>query len=524
MSYEFFGSRFLCLETIYKLFSKVSSWGSLNFLLSSKIQLVFNSLNLNRLKNLFLKRVSSQMLWNEIRKMIDVGLVGISGDFLFEKKFYLGCSFFSFFLLEIYLLEVDLYLLDLRFKTISFKDLIFPVFKLLSNDLSYRIEYFNFTPNKIERYLANFGDLLNLNCFRISKFYKQSSRSFNSKFSMFFFKSLDFVRYKYNLLLGVRGSEEFLNYLKSKLASFVRMSINMELSFVSYNFYLNVNFLGFMIQSSNFSKFIEDRVHKTFFSLDANIVHFLFLKLDNFKNKMSLLFLKRLNSELLLHVDKFLFSAGIGITSIKDKKFWTSMFQFEAVRSSQIYKLVNTSESNIFIPQGYFSLIKHSSLSKYRRYLFNIYLYKCRLMLNNISFSLFSFIDASYFSLDLFLSYFLMDFKKKVYLYYLTTKTSPFFNAKLNESAFFSSNLRNKDKFSKKLLIPFTYMCSRLRNLGFLHFEKYRPVSNSRFVQLKDKELIKTFGFLAYSFILCERLFYVSTFLSLNFTDIVVII
>ena len=185
-----FNERFFSLNMLSRIFSYVSCWDSMDYFFCGKVFSFFNIININRLKNLLLKKINCNKLWGEILKIIDVGLINFSEFFILEKKFYLECSFISIFLLEVYLFELDLYLLDICFNLSSVKTL---VYNNRNNLLSLSRQskeknFFNFYvfPNRIDKLLINSVNLKYLNYDQINNSSKDFFLEIKSGFLFFF--------------------------------------------------------------------------------------------------------------------------------------------------------------------------------------------------------------------------------------------------------------------------------------------------------------------------------------------------
>lgn len=519
--YLLFNSRFYGFVLIYRLFSSIRKWRSISFFSSSKIFTLSNLININRLKNLFIKNLNCFRCWNEISKLIDIGLVGFADEFILEGRFYLKCSFFSVFLLELYFYELDVYLFNLYFKSSIVKNL-----RFFSNFTNRSIIQKNFcffdslySPNKFEKHILKFKSLKNLNFYRMFNFKDFYSTIVVQPFFLLFIKEFKYIRYKNHLLFGIIGSFNLNLLLKSKVLFFVRSNLNMELHFSGFT--NSIRFLGFDILNLNRLDKLNGNLNYNLFEKNK-LTKFLVQRVDNFRNKLVSLFIRRLNLELLSHVNMFFDLSKLYISSSTEKYFWTFIFQFEAVRSSQVCRLITKKDINFFISEGQLSTIKSLQYIGYKKYIFSIYLYKCRLMLSDLSGTVFSYIDLSIFPNDINFSSVFLELKKKLFFNYVSFNRMHLdnFTGKINDFNDISSEkaVYVKEKFLWiSLNIPFVYLFSRLRSLGFLHFEKYRPIGNSKFFQLSDKVLIKAFGFLAYNFIFWYRFAY-------NFSKIKIII
>nr|YP_009145556.1 maturase [Trachelomonas volvocina]AKL82468.1 maturase [Trachelomonas volvocina] len=504
-----FNQKFFSLNITSKLFSYISRWYCLDFFVRANFFTLFNLINVNRLKNLFLKKVGCNRLWEEIFKMINVGLVNFSNFFILEKKSFLESSFISIFLLEIYLFEFDLYLLENCFNLSSVKSLIYDYedgfFSLRLAKKNSNFFNLGFFPSRVDKHLVNFINLNFLNSNNVNTMSTDFLLDFKTSCSFFFVRYFYYARYKNHLIIGFKGSRNFFNLLKSKLSFFVRSNLNMEISFSSIS--SETFFLGYIIKSniSQFNNFNSFKNVNNFTSSRYKLFTHLLSKLEKLKNKVDSLIVRRLQSEFLTHINVFLLKSNKIALDFKDKKFWISVFQLEVLRSSQTCKLVTSNDSSCLLSANQLDFIKFLRFNEYRKYIFNIYLYKCRNLFSDISTNLFPFVTTSFYPNDFLLSSYFSDLKKKLFLTSLATIdfSYSFFSTQFNGSNK-DSNLHLRSSCIN-FFVPFNYIFSRLRNLGFLHFKKCRPISNVKYLTLTDKTIIKTYGLMSYSFIFWYR-------------------
>lgn len=90
------------------------TWSSnVLFLINHRFVNFFDSINKNRLKNIFYRVIPNSKVWNEISSMLDNGILNIRSDYFYSNDFSPLFDFLSFLLFNIYILEFDFYILNL---------------------------------------------------------------------------------------------------------------------------------------------------------------------------------------------------------------------------------------------------------------------------------------------------------------------------------------------------------------------------------------------------------------------------
>ena len=452
--------------------------------------------NKNRLKNIFSKFIKDKRFWEEVDKMFLVGLIDISSSLIFKNCNFLESGLLSSFFLNLYLSELDLYIYNLsityncRINVISFKQTFLKYSKKLSFSFSYA------SPIKFQRFFVNFISLKEIYLFNFKKFINLSFLFLTMNFKRTFF----YVRYLHYFLFAVIGSKSFSIYLKDKVISFLRSNLKLELSelLLITTFKRSIFFLG---------------VYLKFFSLSFHssnkLLNKVNSKLNNYKIKLSKLYINRAKSELLLNLS-FLTNKGFKSSFTNDRNFWMTIFQLESVRCTQFGKLMLSKNNSNLFSYDLFSSIKYKDNYNIGNYSFNFYLKRLSFTFKDIITNFSAFITSSVLPLELSLSFLVDDFKKS--LMFLFTD---FTNAKLsNFSIKLCQDLRKdvSTVYNKKALtfitinIPFMYLFEKLRLLGFIHPFKKRPIGNVKYILFSDIYIIKSFGLLANSFILWFKL------------------
>lgn len=278
------------------------------------------------------------------------------------------------------------------------------------------------------------------------------------------------------------------------------------------HFYLYFNFSVCNSLNSEFSVFLRDKNQLSPFP------YVLASRLNLFKMKTTKLLLRRLNSELILHVEKVVNLKGIYTYLKEDAQIWSYVFQIEAIRSYQYGKVVSSFDFIYTIPGSQITFIRSKSLFNYRQYSFRIYFQKIRLFLSHILSSQVWEIHNSLLPLDLKISNQITEMVKLFSFFYISFNSFKIFSKKMDINI-----AKRRTKFFNKLynkgfkslrpvnyfifpLVPVRYFYDRFRSLGFVHFSKFRPIGNVRYLHFSDLVIIKMFGYLAFSFLFWFKL------------------
>lgn len=485
----------------------------MNFFLTFNLQSSFNSINKYRLKNIFLKLVGDLRLWNEIDKMWSAGLIDFSFSLVEDEDFF--SIFFCKFLFNFYLAELDLYVtnsLSLYFDSYfytSSKFSFFSISKLVSND------YVSLKVGK------SFVDLKSLKISRTTKLY---SSSFLNKLTptnvTFFEKRIHYVRYLEFVLIGIVGSKAIAMQIKEKVLSFLKGNLHLSIS----NFNLTCTsqaallFLGYSIKFSLLDSFYDSS--KKNFSIYSNK---LFSRLNTQQEGFAKILLSRLYTEFSVHI-KNLFSEYKNFLTSNNNKFFLYLFQLESVRSMQISKLVLTNDFSDLFPTKIFfrnSNFNFNEFVFYEKYFFDVYLTKVKKRLGFSIQSIPIFLEKSFFPIDLSFEFLFTELNKKLSIVYNKTKNLQMLKVNklrslylgkihnffgllfsvedvklLSKACYYSVSFRSLCFFEINISVKNVFM--RLRNLGFVHFNRYRPISNSKYLFFDDSYIIACYGYLAY--------------------------
>lgn len=153
------------------------TWNSnLSYFVSYQFVNFFDSINKNRLKNIFSRVIIDLRVWREISKMFDNNSLNIRSDFFYSNEFLPLFDFLSFLLFSIYMLELDIYVFAL-------------VSKLCSRKILLKVNYINFLNTRFNK--------LNLSPL---KFTLNNIFKFSTKFICFIGKEKKRDFQKYDLL------------------------------------------------------------------------------------------------------------------------------------------------------------------------------------------------------------------------------------------------------------------------------------------------------------------------------------
>lgn len=485
------------------------------------ILLSLDILNKNRLKNIFQRNpYIDNTFWHEIVKMINSNIINFSDNYIYSSKTKLLSSPLSIFLLELYLSEIDTYLLSYssrcnirrNFKgNFIFLDETIPNYKKKC-----------FLPIRLESNLFKYKNLRSLSIIRSNSFRVFFERNIDSFVT--FEKRILYTRYLNHIMIGFISSKVFVDIVSRKLRDFIRSSLHFDIKGKGtfYSGEKDIIFCGFNIRlldiDSKSSLLSSIKTKKKFSARISSRI---------FSNQRKILknFSFRFQDELFFHMKNLLGKKSLQSLSLKDYKFWTYIFQLEAIRSAQFNKLILTSEKTSLISEELFTEIKYSRIKSYEDYSFDLYISKLQILLKE-TISEFSFnIPSSVIPNDQYINLLFSEFRKKLFIFYenffikdINTYSKNLSLKDLN----FVSNLYNSsfsskeiDFFRKDLLtsnigkrrkmfevfIPIKFCLKKLKMLGLIHLKKKRPMGSQRYLKLEDIHIIKYFGYLSFIFL-----------------------
>jgi hypothetical protein len=320
-------------------------------------------------------------------------------------------------LLNVYFREFDLFLEHLSFNNNLKWNLLCRVnCNLLQN--KYKKYFIKYLSVKLHRNLLDFKSLKVFNTVRFSCFEKYFQFFIYRYRLKVYSKNISFLRYLDHFLIGVAGSHNFFNQVKLRITNFVRS--NLHVSFRAFNttFYNEpCVFLGFKIVVS----FIP--IKKNFGSLNYKLKNKhqkrIFFRLTAVKSKLSYIYVKRFNAEMLEFFNLLLEDKNIRNFSSMDRQIWTYMFQLEAIRSAQFGELIFYSNGNKFFSENFFSTIRstNSKILNYKLYSFNVFIKKMQSILQKLVFDSAIFLPTSVLPLDIFVSRLNVEYTKKATIF-----------------------------------------------------------------------------------------------------------
>lgn len=336
-------------------------------------------------------------------------------------------------------------------------------------------------------------------------------------------KYLYFLRYIDHFLIGILGSTKFFNQIKLRVTNFTRSNLHVSLHNFNSSFYNEpCIFLGFKILMSLIP--VKKDFNFSNYKVKKNYEKRIISRLMAIKSKLSYIYVRRFNSEILNYFTLLLENKKIKNFSNLDKQIWTYMFQLEAIRAAQFGKLIFTADGNNFFSENFFSTIRSSNLNflNYKLYSFDIFVKKMQSMLQNLVLETSVFLPTAILPLDIFFSKLNSEYTKKAIIFLETlsfSKKSLTDTVRSSENSFIYigsytlkqeikaiklnfSFVKQKSCFKTKLsklllLVPFDFLIKKLSFLGFIHPFRKRPIGNTKYIFLDDKSIIITFGYFA---------------------------
>lgn len=437
--------------------------------------------------------------------MFKSGNLSFSFSTIYWSNDFSSFSFLSRYLLECYMLELDNFLL-------SFSQPICLISNLPTN-LDSRFRYckfvFNSVPLKLEKNLSFLISLKEFNILRFKVLFNNYSDAFFNYFPTNFKRTFLSVRYIGFILIGFLCSKNYANFVFSKLSSFVRSCLLFDFKDLSTRFYFGNSFyfLGFKFSKSVKRSYCFNYNMREFFESYTGRLKF---RISSFRKKILKCSVDRINSELFLHFLSVLQHKKLSVSlfSLRNKKFWSFIFQLECIRSLQYGKLLFSEDKVDILSYSLFSKIKFFDTKKIifcRKYSFNLYFRKLHFILKEVINSTNNFFNNSILPIDLTLQEYVTVLNKKVSFVYENLYYSKSFISSQNQfSVSDKSSLMNVYS-CWKVSIPKQFIFRKLRAWGFIHPFKNRPISNSKFLFLDDLDIVKNFNniFANFLFWLC---------------------
>lgn len=111
---------------VHYIIDEIKSWSfSLRYILNCTLFLNFFVISKFRLKNIFKKVVSDFLIWQEIERMMDSGIISFEKNCIYRSFSYENINSLSYFLFNIFFSEFDYYVFSRVIKAMRQKVLYF---------------------------------------------------------------------------------------------------------------------------------------------------------------------------------------------------------------------------------------------------------------------------------------------------------------------------------------------------------------------------------------------------------------
>ena len=240
----------------------VKSWPTnLSWFVKFDIVKAFDTVNRNRLKNIFLKYCPDYRIWNEINKLIKAEIVGLKISSCADLGVSQG-SVLSPFLFNVYMTELDNFIESLKVKENKRNS-------DLGVDSSVHNKYEQFarkfrTKTGLAGTLAKCGSpeiVLALYKKERAEFYKKygSSRGENKNL-----RRIVYVRYADDFVLGITGPRDFALKIATEIETFIKSDLRLNVHNVSLTSRDEgaIKFLGFNVYLSSIKNKAKTKSNK----------------------------------------------------------------------------------------------------------------------------------------------------------------------------------------------------------------------------------------------------------------------
>lgn len=480
-------------KTVHSTINFLKSWDvNICFFLTGKVICPFSEQNLSHLRNIFIKNFAENIVWSEIEKMFNSGVLTMSNSNIYWGGDLFSFSFLSRFLLEIYFSELDTYISKVLIATGYFCNL---VDKKILSDSEFPNLLLHSIPIKLGNNLKLYRKLSIINNLRFNTLFSHFNRVFSSSYSRNFKKNFNWVRYVNYLLFGFVASKNYSYFLFEKILSFVRSNLLCDIKDIVFNssFEKNVYFLGFNIFLVN--KFTNPKIPREF-EYGKKYTGRLLNRITFYRKKLFNLISKRYNSDLFSHFIS-LFKKKVTFNSSSFSRVWTYIFQLECVRSLQFGKLLFSNDFIDNLSHPYFFELRSKKIKGfvfYRKYSLNLYLRKLHFLFKDVITSFGSYFNDSVLPFDIVLYKFTFVFQKKILFFYENLYIN-----KLDFNLSYAIDSRSQFFVSKiwKISVPSSFLFKKLRTWGIIHPYKDRPIGNSKFLLMDDGQIIKNFSYIS---------------------------
>jgi hypothetical protein len=228
----------------------IKSWPvSINWFIKFGIVKVFDKVNLNRLKNIFLKYCSDYRIWNEISKLMKAEIIDLKSDSSSGLDIS-QCSVLSPFLFNIYMTELDKFVESLQLKY-EVKSSGFRKDSSVKNEFEQFARQFR-TKRGLATILAECGSpevVLALYKKKRVECYKKYGFSASEDRTV---RRVTYVRYADDFIVGVIGPRSFASKIATKIETFIKSDLHFRVHevFLKAREEGAAKFLGFNIYLS----------------------------------------------------------------------------------------------------------------------------------------------------------------------------------------------------------------------------------------------------------------------------------
>ena len=223
------------------------------WILDYDVRKAFDNVNRDKLESIFKSYIDCPLLWDEIKKMMNAGILG--PDLFFESKGTPQGSILSPFLFNLYMTEFDKFIRKLA------KELQQPENFTSDQVLEAKREYKNildtFSSRRIAQTIKRYGSIERMHEAlkqRKKEYYKKWGRSEGNIQPTKNF--IQYVRYVDDFILGIGGSKKLVHEIREKIDFFLTTNLFLEVKrnkIVNRNSH-GVKFLGFIIYLSKFHR------------------------------------------------------------------------------------------------------------------------------------------------------------------------------------------------------------------------------------------------------------------------------
>lgn len=468
------------INYIHSLLERIKLWDTnISHFVKFNISIPFNSLNKNRLKNIFFKVINDSLIWDEICKIMDYNLIDFSN---YKFSYFHNLLFYFFF--NVYLSEFDYYIYNL-------------CFYFNSRYFLYR-DYFYSKVHSFPTSSLCFPLKLH---FRSARFEDNIS---SIKIPYFFNKTIFYVRYMGYFLFGTIGSSRFFSKFRLRILGYLKGNLVLNAKDLSVFFspFTSISFCGYDILLIKF-----DSYKFTNSSYKQSILKSrLFTRLNAFNLNASKSFLTRIYHDFLFQIQPLLNDFFSNFTLALYKEVWLRLFSCSAVKCFYLFNSPFRRDVGLYCESPYFDLflfkIKKIILgfsvdaSVYRSFLpfdlaFNVILDEFKSNTSFLYFTLFDLLEVR----NVFLrSYFL----------YKLSKISGFLfdNFDLFNLINYYLNLQFEylNFSSFRFTLPLNRILTRFKELGFCHPVLGRPIGNVGFFKFEDFDILSNFVYFSFLF------------------------